>query len=206
MTNTGRNTTVALVAAAVMMVAGPATANEEPTATSNREATIVLHVTNYAALSGDVLEVAMARVAMVYERIGVRVVWVEDRGSVRRRQDGQLHLTVLLLSHDMAEKIISAARIKDGVLGLGHPEGGRASIFCDRIATTSGALQHLGIPLGDVIAHEVGHLLLGANSHSRSGIMRANVNVRAVQLQSFERTQALTIRTTLMALAASTTR
>ena len=76
--------------------------------------------------------------------------------------------------------------------------GGRASIFCDRIATMPGAPTYFANPLGDVIAHEVGHLLLGANSHSPSGIMRANVDVRALHLQSFDKAQAHTIRTTLM--------
>ena len=99
----------------------------------------MLHAVNYAALSRDVLEAAMARVAMIYGHIGVRITWVDDLGSARRREDGQLHLTVLLLSREMAEKQISAAGIKDGVLGLAHPASGRASIFCDRIATAPGA-------------------------------------------------------------------
>ena len=90
----------------------------------------------------------------------------------------------------MAEKKISAEGIKDGVLGQAHLPSGRASIFCDRIATMPGAPTYFPIPLGDVIAHEVGHLVLGTNSHSRSGIMRANANVRDIHLQSFDKTQA----------------
>lgn len=199
MTKAGRHATVALVAAAAMMVAGRASAQDEPiAATAEREATIVLHVVNYAALSGDVLDVAMARVAMVYERIGVRIVWVDGERSAEQRQDDRLHLSILLLSRDMAEKKISADGINDGVLGQAHVSSGRASIFCDRIAATPGALLHFSISLGDVIAHEAGHLLLGANSHSRSGIMRAHTNVRALHLQSFDKTQAGTIRTSLM--------
>ena len=125
------------------------------------------------------------------------------RGEVpKQRQDGRLHLSILLLSRDMAEKKIKANGIEDGVLGQAHTSGGRASIFCDRIAATPGALPHFAIPIGDIIAHEAGHLLLGANSHSRSGIMRANVDVRALQLQSFDKAQAHTIRTTLMAVTA----
>ena len=38
---------------------------------------------------------------------------------------------------------------------------------------------------------------LGRNSHSGSGIMRANVDVRALQLQSFDERQARAIRATL---------
>ena len=44
------------------------------------------------------------------------------------------------------------------------------------------APQRFAIALGDVIAHEVGHLVLRTNSHSRCGIMRANVDVHAIQL------------------------
>ena len=198
MTKTGRNATVALVAAAAMMVAGRAHAQDEPTvAPGPRNATIVLHVVNYAALLRDVLDVAKARVAMVYELIGVRTVWVDGEASVEQRQDGRLHLSILLLSRDMADKKISADGIKDGVLAQAHVTGRRASIFCDRIATAPGAPTYFPIPLGDVIAHEVGHLLLGADSHSRSGIMRAYTNVHALHLQGFDKRQARIIRTML---------
>ena len=173
MTNAGRNATVALVAATAMMVAGRANAQDEPTAAPGRgTATIVLHVVNYAALSRDVLDEAKARVAKVYEAIGVRTEWVDGEEPVEQRQDGRLHFTVLLLSRDMAEKKISADGIKDGVLGQAHIPSGRASIFCDRIAAMPGAPKYFPIPLGDVIAHEVGHLSAGCDSHSRSGIMR----------------------------------
>ena len=198
MADAGRKATAALVAAAAIMMVGQVKAQGEPiAATAEREPTIVLHVTNYADLSRDVLEAAMARVAMIYERIGVRIAWVDDLGSVRRDEDGQLHLTVLLLSHEMAEKQISAAGLKEGVLGLAHPASGRASIFCDRIAEAPGAPKHFPTPLGDVIAHEVGHLVLGANTHSRSGIMRAYTNVHALHLQSFDKTQERIIRSAL---------
>ena len=199
MTKARRNATVALVAAAAMMVAGRASAQDQPSAAPGlREGTIVLHVVNYAALSSDVLDVAKARVAMVYELVGVSIVWVDGERSAQQRQDGRLHLSILLLSRDMADKKISADGIKDGVLAQAHVTGRRASIFCDRIATAPGAPKYFPIPLGDVIAHEVGHLLLGADSHSRSGIMRAYTNVHALHLQGFDKRQADTIRTALL--------
>ena len=207
MTNAGRRATVALAAVAALMIAGRANAQEEPAAAPGlREATIVLHVTKYAALSSDVLDVAKARVAMVYEVIGVRIEWVDGEVSFDQRQDGRRHFSILLLSRDMAEKKISGEGLKDGVLGQAHQPSGRASIFCERISTMPGAPAYFANPLGDIIAHEVGHLVLGANSHSRSGIMRAHVDVRALHLQSFDTAQAHTIRTTLMAPTAGTTR
>jgi len=52
-----------------------------------------------------------------------------------------------------------------------------ASIFFDRVCeraadpVLSEAGASLAVLLGHVIAHEIGHLLLGTNSHSRSGLM-----------------------------------
>jgi hypothetical protein len=175
-------------------------------ATGPGQPTIVLHVMNYAALSRDVLHETMARVASVYTGIGVRTVWVESERSAEQRQDGRLHLTILLLSRGMAEKKIAAEGLKDGVLGQAHQPSGRASIFCERIAMMPGAPTYFPIPLGDVIAHEVGHLVLGTDSHSRIGIMRANANVHAIHLQTFDEAQARTIRTVLTKLASTTAR
>ena len=189
---------LAIVATGILLVAGPANAHEESSAATEHEAAMVLHVINYATLSRAALDVAKARVAVIYELIGVRIVWIDSEETVAQREDGRRHLTVLLLSRDMAERKISAEHIKDGVLAQAHLPSRRAHIFCDRIATTPGAPRHLPIPLGDVIAHEVGHLLLGTNSHSPGGIMRARMDLQFFHLRSFDQRQAAVIRTSLM--------
>ena len=131
-------------------------------------------------------------------------MWVESERSGDKRQHGPLHFSILLLSRDMADRKISAEGLKEGVFGQAHQPSGRASIFCERIATMPGAPTYVPIPLGDVIAHEVGHLVLGTNSHSRSGIMRAHANVHTMHLQTFDEAQARTIRTVLTKLAGTT--
>ena len=65
--------------------------------------------------------------------------------------------------------------------------GGRAYIFCDRIAAMPGASTPFSIRLGDVVAHEVGHLVLPWKGHSRTGIMRAAYGRHAAHLQSFDK-------------------
>ena len=132
-------------------------------------------------------------------------MWIDVEETINQREDGRLHLIVILLSRDTARKKISTDRIKDGVLGQAHIPSRRAYIFCDRIATMPGAPVYFPIPLGDVIAHEVGHLVLRTTSHSRSGIMRANTDVHTIHLQSFDTTQARTIRATLTELTAGAT-
>jgi hypothetical protein len=47
-------------------------------------------------------------------------------------------------------------------------------VFCDQVKELAVDKRlFLSQILGSVIARELGHLLLGANSHSRSGLMRA---------------------------------
>lgn len=206
MTRAGRKATATLAAAATMTVGGRASANEQEIAvTDQRETAIVLNVANYAALSRHVLDGARVRVEKVYEAIGVRIVWIDSGETVRLRQDGSLHLTVILHSRDMAEQRISAHRIADHVLGHAHPSSGRAYIFCHRVALTSGAPALFPLSLGNVIAHEMGHLVLRENSHSQKGLMRANVDLHAIHLQNFDESQASTIRTMLLELTAGAT-
>ena len=203
-----RWTLTVLVAIGMAGTARAAQAQPPPplAAAGQGQPTIVLHVMNYAALSRDVLDETMARVARVYNAIGVRTVWVESERSADERQNSPLHLSILLLSRDMADKKISLERLKDVVFGQAHQPSGRASIFCERIATMPGAPTYFPIPLGDVIAHEVGHLVLGTNSHSPSGIMRAHTNVHTMHLQTFDDAQARTIRAVLMKHPTTTAR
>ena len=92
----------------------------------------------------------------------------------------------MLLPRDIAERKISAKGISNDALGLAHPVNGRAHIFCDRIAAMPGP-KLFAMMLGAVIAHEVGHLVLPGKSHSRSGVMRAEVDAQhAIHQQSFD--------------------
>ena len=56
----------------------------------------------------------------------------------------------------------------------------------------------VGSVIGIAIAHEVGHLLLGEHAHSRSGIMRADLNLRELIPQEFTRGQGDAIRAKLL--------
>ena len=184
--------TAGLISLSVTRLAGAQQTHDERSATSERrQATIVLHVVNFAALSRDVLDPARERVAKVYETIAVRTVWVDSEQAVEKHLDGGLHLTVILVPREMAG-------VSNDAFGRAHPGIGRAYIFCNRVRSMPGP-KFFAIQLGAVIAHEVGHLLLPEKGHSRSGIMRAGMDVKhTLQVQSFDRSQAESIRKTLM--------
>ena len=60
-----------------------------------------------------------------------------------------------------------------------------ASVFYHRIASLAVELEcSRGVILGYALAHEVGHLLLGVNSHSPTGIMRVNWAEKELRLAS----------------------
>jgi len=70
------------------------------------------------------------------------------------------------------------AQFGDGTLGIaaqtekGTP--GSASVFYNRAEQLArGGAASLAVILGHAAAHEIGHLLLGSNSHSPLGVMRS---------------------------------
>ncbi len=191
MAHLGRYTAAALVAALTLTAGGSATAEQLDT-------TIVVHVDDHAAVARDVLAGAMDRVADVYKAIGVRIEW--DRGAaVSRATPGERHLNVLLLTRDLRAKKIAEDAEKQAVLGYAHLASGRAYIFFERVAALPGPDTSLATQLGDVIAHEIGHLMLGQRTHSANGIMRASLGVRTFPLETFNETEARTIRAALLA-------
>ena len=176
MTKAGRKATVVLMGVLAMLAGGRASAQDEPVATSDqREATIVLHVVNHAALPGDVLNHVKEHVARVYEVIGVRIVWVDSEQAVGKHRDGGLHLTVMLLPRDMARKKMSAERLTNVTRpGSSLPSG----------APTSSATASPRCPVTQVLSRSssaTSSLTKWAISccrrrgHSRTGIMRATV-------------------------------
>jgi hypothetical protein len=77
-----------------------------------------------------------------------------------------------------------------------------ASVYAESVAERS---VKTGVPqpiiLGRVTAHEIGHLLLGANSHSPNGLMRASWNLRIPHPSEWEFTDedAARIRSRMLA-------
>lgn len=77
-----------------------------------------------------------------------------------------------------------------------------ASVYAASMAERS---VKSGVPLvtimGRVTAHEIGHLLLGTNSHAKSGIMRAEWNMKEVHAVDwrFTAAEAVKIRSRMIA-------
>ena len=153
------------------------------------KAKITVMVYNYAALSPDVLADAEWQAATIYEHAGIAITWLDcplSRGSAAlfpacRVQIGTTKLAVRFLRQAPASKPTRyehayglAIMPEDGsVAEIANVFTEEAGQLTDQFDATSGANLRSGVLLGFVVAHELGHLLLGSRSHSAFGIMRA---------------------------------
>jgi hypothetical protein len=92
------------------------------------------------------------------------------------------------LAGDIAVRIIPHAPLTIGRNAVGSAtiadQGVYAVILYDRVR----AMQSYGVPaysvLGKVMAHEITHLLLGADSHAPTGVMRPHWTVSDFRIDS----------------------
>ena len=145
---------------------------------------IVVHVIDYASVSGVFLVQAQHVVARLFGTAGIRTVWREEAAPPAAL--GQGHVTVIILSDDMVRHKTAADLHEVSVLGSAAQRPvSRAWIYFRRIqhaAAVSGLSS--GTTLGHVIAHEVAHAIAQL-PHSRCGTMKAVMNVRSTACGGF---------------------
>jgi hypothetical protein len=138
--------------------------------------TITVQIYNYSQASPAILTGSEREAARILGEAGLRVVWLECMvGSFTPGPQGSCQKAPE--ATDIRLRILSAPiqnRFQDTVFGFTvHPV--LASVYYDfavRRAKSDDAEFEIPIILGCVIAHELGHLLLGSNGHSRTGIMQ----------------------------------
>ena len=145
-----------MMIAAVLMVGGVAGAAEIPA-----QSTIRLQLLNAAKVPDDVLEKSRQQVARIFEQAGVEVVWTAEAPR----------LTVIIIP-----RVLGFDRATSPVMGaaLKTTSGLLVQVFFQQVEGFARS-HHVDLStiLGHVIAHEVGHLMLPTESHSPTGLMRA---------------------------------
>ena len=138
---------------------------------------------NYAQVSRRTLSQAVKHAASVLHKAGVETDWVNCPTSkadapkypaCQQLRGGPGVLQLRILSRAMARRF-GLPREVYGFAGasLNGRSATVASVFHHRAEelTKAGAAS-LSMVLGHLLAHEIGHLLLGPEAHSRKGIMR----------------------------------
>jgi hypothetical protein len=139
---------------------------------------LTVFVTDGAGASEHLIADAERGATRVFHQAGVDVEWVNCGIRAERPPDSRCDTPVM--AADLVVRIVPRARaLPQGIFGvsfLANGTGTYADVFLDHIR---GLLEvdkqvSLAAILGDVMAHELGHLLLGSNAHSRDGIMQAH--------------------------------
>ena len=161
---------------AVLLVAGAANSVSAEEPASPNPLIVTLHVDDYARVPAGLLVDAQRHASQTYQTAGVELVWTDAPWSAGTPDAP--HLRVVILNEEMAIRRCSLRRTQEGVLGQALVDrasnrGFMAYVFPDRVEQM--ARTHHGNfvqGLGHVLAHEIGHLLLGAGRHTDTGLMR----------------------------------
>jgi hypothetical protein len=140
--------------------------------------TIRVRVNNYTQASPGILAGAEREAGRILGKAGLQTVWL-DCPAGHSTADPQDPCREPLEATDIALRVLPEStqnKFQDTVFGFAVVPV-LASVYYDyaaHFARSDNAEFEIPIILGCVIAHEVGHLLLGSNSHSDSGIMQGH--------------------------------
>jgi hypothetical protein len=131
---------------------------------------LTVRVFQYAAIPDGQIARAEEEAGLIFGRAGIRISWVDCRNANPACRKGLAGTEIVLRS--LPPHVADGAR---GTLGWGWA-GAYANVYPAEIsAKARHAFVDEGLLLGIVVAHEIGHTLLGPNSHSRTGVMSAHL-------------------------------
>jgi hypothetical protein len=139
---------------------------------------MIVSVYDDARVPANTLARAERQATKIFWRAGLDVNWLNcadtnnaSCASAFTDIGGRVHL-VLRITSNVASSTSDTAF---GIAYLGSDGTGQyCDVFWERARDLESAAADVGLILGSVMAHEMGHLLLGSNSHAVSGIMRAH--------------------------------
>ncbi len=147
---------------------------------------------NYAHVAADVLARAEGEAGRIYQRAGIETEWQDcplspaeaERYPACQSLPGPTRFALRLMPRPMAE------RRKEDPMVFGFalfPEDGGfgtvVNVYSDRAAELAkGRESAHAVILGHLMAHELGHLLLGTGSHSQTGLMHVPWHKKELEL------------------------
>ena len=162
--------------------------------------TVTIHVQNYAQVDHKTLMEAENVATEIFRKAGIESRWVDSASTSGNTQGNPAAYGSYNLSHIQLDIVPSlmAERLglPNNVMGLAPgTERDRQLVYVlyNRVAAlgrrqkrarTEGSIcasASIAQILGHAIAHEIGHILLTLKSHSDSGIMRADWQIKELQ-------------------------
>jgi hypothetical protein len=181
---------------------------------------VTVFVYNYADVPPEVLVLTEAEASRIYQQAGIEIQWLDcplapkDAGQFPACQvpPAPTRLALRILSQSMAERLRQA---EDSFGFAMIPEDGSFAMVANVFSYDAEQLANRrdmrhGVILGHLTAHELGHLLLGVDSHSSTGIMHVpwypkELDILAQGLMVFRPQEGEKMRTNIRARVATET-
>lgn len=152
---------------------------------------------NHANAPSDIVTAAQEHVSRIFLAAGVNVEWSVAGNMQHSVSDCRLRVILTAQPQDPRDRRMNVM----GTAIIGSAGSGRlAYVFLREVEYYAGLTKtHPAVVLGHVMAHEMGHLLLGHPGHSVAGIMRAKWEPMEIarireDLLTFTADEATTVR------------
>ncbi len=194
-----------LVMSSLVSLGAASSAGKAPTGAARPALQITVRVQNYARVPSQTLSRAEMTAGNIFLKAGIETVWLDCPTAVAEQdqypacQQPMGLRDLVLRIHRRPPVELSEPSNGFGMAFLSGKGGFAriASVFFDRVEkltwetlrpSTEGIFAikwpleyYTATTLGVVMAHEIGHLLLGSGSHFRHGIMRASFRPNTLQ-------------------------
>ena len=171
------------IVAGLFMMGSAGFGGDTPAAGGEPHPKIAVTIYNYAQAPSATLDEAEAVAARIFERAGIESLWQEHRAAAAGSETiadplrtlNEVHITMHIVPRSMAVHLApSHICLGLSVVPLGSKRGDMAYVFYHRVEELARRRSlSAADSLGHAMAHEIGHLLLGTDSHSPSGLMHA---------------------------------
>ena len=143
--------------------------------TPSRE--IAVRFYNVADAPAQEIARAQQEASQIFERVGVVLRWLDCSGPAPDSDCSGARRPEVVSLRLLPPHIESPSGLPRGIFGFALMSAGdgfptMATVYLGRVsAIADGRKYRRSVVLGAIMAHELGHLLLGANSHSARGLM-----------------------------------
>lgn len=145
---------------------------------SQENARLTVSVYNDAEVPADVLKLAENEASRVFRQAGIELYWLNCRIPAVSEDASRACREALFPDHLHLRIVRKALGLKGETMGISFQSDDGSGCYADLFYEPMEQLHQsegtdMASLLGHVAAHEIGHLLLGTNSHSSAGIMHA---------------------------------
>lgn len=146
---------------------------------SQVKARLTVSVYNDAAVPADVLKLAENEAYQIFRQAGIELYWLNCKVPAVSEEASRVCREAVFPEHLHLRIVRKSLGLKGETMGISFQSDDGSGCYADLFYEPMEQLHRsdgadLASLLGDVAAHEIGHLLLGTNSHSAAGIMHAH--------------------------------